>query len=83
MSDRDSQRNVLREQMVNTPKETMQLGRRKQYGSARFGRGEDEERRENARRLNEEQSEGKQNMKQKALRFPRGERVMPPAVWGL
>lgn len=34
-------------------------------------------------RLNEEQSESKQNMEQKALRFPSGEGVMPPAVWGL
>lgn len=29
------------------------------------------------------QSESKQNMEQKALRFPRGEGVMPPVVWGL
>lgn len=43
----------------------------------------EEEHTENAWKLNEEQSESKQNMKQKALRFPRGERVMPPAVWGL
>ena len=30
-----------------------------------------------------EQSRSKQNAEQKALRFPGGEGVMPPAVWGL
>lgn len=38
---------------------------------------------EGAGRLNEKQSESKQNMKQKALRFPGGEGAMPPVVWGL
>lgn len=52
--------------------------RRKRYGlNAKSGRAHTE----GLRRR--EQSESKQNAEQKALRFPGGEGVMPPAVWGL
>lgn len=75
-------RNVPGEEVAKNSKGNNTEGKRKQYGKTKSGRRR-RAHTEGPGRLNEEQSESKQNMEQKALRFPSGEGVMPPAVWGL
>lgn len=76
------ERKVLGQEGAKTPKGNNTV-RRKQYGNTKSGRRRRRAHTEGPGGLNEEQSKSKQNMEQKALRFPSGEGVMPHAVWGL